>query len=165
MYHERSCFDAVLLYYSAVRVAFLKARARCHRWTEEVRLVKAEQTRVLVTLEKQALRWETRAVCDHEPDQTIREGMIVYAREQAGLRRLLSQTFAKLWSMPITEMGLYTLDDDGREEDEVVPPMIPGEEAEEEAEEEAVDTVIDIADVPDSDSDDLGLESDSEDEL
>ncbi|KAI0078284.1 hypothetical protein K474DRAFT_1706673 [Panus rudis PR-1116 ss-1] len=42
----------------ALCVAFLKARARARRWTEEVLLVQEEQRRVVVSLEKTALAWE-----------------------------------------------------------------------------------------------------------
>lgn len=140
----------------ALRVEFLKARARCHRWTEEIRLVQAEQTRVFISLEKKALEWETRILSADEPDQDIREGMSAYAHEQAYLYRHLSQNFAKLWEMPITDMGLYTLDDDGAEEDIPVP-IMPGEED--------AKAVADIADIPDSESDDSGFGSDSEDDL
>lgn len=111
-----------------------------------------------MTLEKQALQWEARAQPTHEQDPIIREGMTAYAHEQASLRRLLSQTFAKLWNKPITEMGLYAFDDDGREEDEELIAM-PLED------DNAAEPVLDIADIPDSDNDDLGLDTDSDDDL
>ena len=37
---------------SALRVEFLKSRARARRWTEEVLLLREEQWRVCLTLEK-----------------------------------------------------------------------------------------------------------------
>ena len=92
----------------------------------------------------------------HIHDESTREGMASYAHEQATLCRQLSQNFAKLWSMPITEMGLYTLDDDGREDDDLILMLVEDEQAQ---------PVVDIADLPDSDSDDLSLASDSDDDL
>ena len=82
--------------------------------------------------------------------------MGAYAQEQATLRRRLSQHFAKLWSMPITEMGLLTIDDDGREDDDVLIPN-PAEEP--------AEPILNISELPDSDSDDLGLQSDTDSEF
>jgi hypothetical protein len=91
----------------------------------------------------------------HEQDGLIREGLIAYAAEQASLRRRLYQTFAQVWNTPITEMGLQTLDE-GKEEDNE--PMLVLDEGDDDNDHYG-------ANLTESDADDLGLESESDDNL
>ncbi|KAI0703791.1 hypothetical protein BC835DRAFT_1230192, partial [Cytidiella melzeri] len=78
---------------NALRVEFLKARARCHRFTEEICHIREEQRRTFVSLEKDALRWDTRVFAPHQSDASVREGLAAYSAEQANLRRCLVQTY------------------------------------------------------------------------
>ena len=106
----------------AVRVEFLKARARCHRFAEEIKLIKEEQRRILVSLHRASLDWDARALASHEQNIIIREGLTCYAAEQAEIRRAMAQSYLHIWGLPITEAVLYTMDDDQEEDDLVIVP-------------------------------------------
>lgn len=103
-----------------MRVEFLKARARCHRFGEEIRLIKEEQRRTFVSLEHAALKWDALVPAEHENPDT-RDGLAAYAAEQADIRRSLVQTYRKIWGTPITEVAQYTMDDDGEDNEVIVP--------------------------------------------
>ncbi|KAI0070520.1 hypothetical protein K474DRAFT_1556942, partial [Panus rudis PR-1116 ss-1] len=72
----------------ALRVEWLRTRARAHRWTEEVLLLQEEQRRTLVSLERMALMWDEReGKALRLTNPILRVGVAAYAVEQAGLRR------------------------------------------------------------------------------
>lgn len=103
-----------------MQVELLKARARCHRFSKEIRLIKEEQRRTLVSLEKGALDWDARVFANHENDPIVRDGLVSYAAKQADLRRSLVQSFQHLWGIPITEVVQYTMDEGTGEGDAVM---------------------------------------------
>ncbi|KAG2746814.1 hypothetical protein P692DRAFT_20738788, partial [Suillus brevipes Sb2] len=81
-----------------VRLEWCKARARKHRWSEEVELLLEEMRRVLVFLKWQAAWWkghETLRMVDSMPTQ---EGLTAYACRQSALRDSLTASFQSLWS-------------------------------------------------------------------
>ncbi|KAF8833339.1 hypothetical protein BDN67DRAFT_1017670 [Paxillus ammoniavirescens] len=80
----------------AICIEWCKARARAHRWEEEVDLLFEEKRRTL-----QFLRWhggwwlrEAEAVVIGDP---LYEGLRVYAQHQAALRLELAQSFEHIW--------------------------------------------------------------------
>ena len=80
----------------AIRVEWCKARARAHRWEEEVRLLFEEKKRTLRFLEWHANWW-----ADHTSimitDQTLSKGYHVYAERQVELRCRIGMSFADMW--------------------------------------------------------------------
>lgn len=82
---------------TALRVEWVKARARALRWNEEVLLLKEEMRRTRTYIEWKARWWETRVefVVD---DSLLSEGIAAYAFRQAALHRKLSVSFMRLWS-------------------------------------------------------------------
>jgi hypothetical protein len=81
-----------------VRLEWCKARARAHRWSEEVELLLEEMRRVIVFLKWQADWWkerETLRMVDSVPTQ---EGLTAYACRQSALRGSLIASFQNLWS-------------------------------------------------------------------
>ena len=87
----------------ALRVEFLKVRARAMRFGEEVQLLQEEQRRVLVSLERDALEWERRILlAEHKECVILRQGVVAYAARQRDLLRGLQARFRRMW----TGMGL-----------------------------------------------------------
>lgn len=83
----------------ALRVEWTKARARAQRWAEEVRLLREEMRRVLITLDHQAREWDDRVNRrSFTVDIVLHDGLRAYGRRQAELRRGLAQKFAKMWT-------------------------------------------------------------------
>lgn len=113
------------MYGIALRVEFLKARARCERFTEDIRLIREEQRRTLVSLEHYAKAWEERGLTAHEPCNVIHQGLQAYAAKQTDIRRRLSNTFAVLWAKPLTSAHNMPVDD-GKEAAEIHEPMPDG---------------------------------------
>lgn len=103
---------------------FLRTRARCHRFAEEIKLIQEEQRRTFVSLHKASLDWDARVLSAHEPNAIIREGLACYAAEQADIRRGMIQSYQHIWGVPITEAALYTMDQDQEDADLVVLPQL-----------------------------------------
>ena len=83
---------------AALRVEFLRARARARRFSEEVKLLEEEQRRVLASLEANGTRWDARE--KHAEDigcPIIRQGAAAYAARQADLQRSLADMFRMMW--------------------------------------------------------------------
>lgn len=134
--------------FAALRVEFLRNRARCHRFAEEVRLIKEEQRRTLVSLDKAALDWDVRVSSQHQLGHpVIQEGLACYAAKQADIRRSLMESFWAIWDFPIAEIPLYTMDE-GMEDDDEVPAGPEGQDG----------------NIEEDGDDDEALPSDSEDE-
>lgn len=69
------------------------------RWQEEVLLLQEEQRRTIVSLEKYAQVWDSRAK-DFQRDiecPILAQGMQAYAMEQAAGRRSLARKFLSIW--------------------------------------------------------------------
>lgn len=69
------------------------------RWQEEVLLLQEEQRRTIVSLEKYASVWDSRAK-DFQRDvdcPILAQGMQAYAMEQAAGRRSLARKFLGIW--------------------------------------------------------------------
>ena len=81
----------------ALRSEFLRARARCLRYRENVKILLEEQRRTLVSLEKNAIIWETRARDYVHDDHILWQGAAAYASKQAAIQRLLADKFRALW--------------------------------------------------------------------
>ena len=83
----------------ALRIEWLRTRARAYRFHEEVELLKEEQRRVLISLAQTAQWWEEKAEdVQFKPTQALREGASAYAARQAALRRALAASFRATWA-------------------------------------------------------------------
>ncbi|KAK7017916.1 hypothetical protein VNI00_018528, partial [Paramarasmius palmivorus] len=82
--------------HAAIRLEWMKARARSLRWKEEVLLLKEEMRRTKVSLEHEAQEWLSRAAADTERN-AISEGTTAYALRQAAIQRGLSTKFQAIW--------------------------------------------------------------------
>ena len=75
----------------------MNARARMHRWEEELRLIPEEIRRSIEYFEWHAKWWEDRATMRTEVSGELREGLAAYAARQAKFRRGLAVRGAQLW--------------------------------------------------------------------
>lgn len=112
-------YDANMHCFSGVRVEWLKARARAQRWEEEVRLLREEMERVLRTFSFMATWWEGqtgRMDVEMESsygaqtmvvDDTLREGLLAYAAEQADMYRGLRTSFEGKWVRARAQAGVF----------------------------------------------------------
>lgn len=83
---------------TGVRLEWCKARARKHRWSEEVELLLEEMRRVLVFLKWQAAWWKGRKTLRMVDSMPTQEGLTAYACRQSALRDSLTASFQSLWS-------------------------------------------------------------------
>ncbi|KAL1749434.1 hypothetical protein FB107DRAFT_252839, partial [Schizophyllum commune] len=67
----------------ALRVEYLKSRARRDRHREEIRLLEEEMWRTLASFHTDALEWEQRATARAAVDDELSEGLHSYAMDQA----------------------------------------------------------------------------------
>ncbi|KAG0700257.1 hypothetical protein DFH29DRAFT_1070211 [Suillus ampliporus] len=81
----------------SLRVEWCKARARAHRWGEEVLLLREEMRRVLAFFEWQAGWWDKQGARHQFVSHEFMEGALAYAHRQATLRRRMSTHFRSLW--------------------------------------------------------------------
>ncbi|RDX48568.1 hypothetical protein OH76DRAFT_1456274 [Lentinus brumalis] len=81
----------------SVRSEWCKARARAHRWAEEVLLLLEEMRRVLEYHEWAACEWERRADANFEDRPDYQEGARAYALRQASIRRALKTYAQHAW--------------------------------------------------------------------
>ena len=89
----------------AMRVEYLRARARVQRYREQIAILKEEKRRVLVSLEYEAEIWDSRRAAQLigvDSASAESEGRAVYAAKQAAVRRRLASKFAVIWSTPVT---------------------------------------------------------------
>ncbi|KAJ3552075.1 hypothetical protein NM688_g4347 [Phlebia brevispora] len=83
----------------AIRIEFLRARARAQRFVEEVNILVEEQRRVLVSLRANTAMWDRREEAARSIECPItREGAAAYATGQAALQRDLAMKFTEMWS-------------------------------------------------------------------
>ncbi|EIM80065.1 uncharacterized protein STEHIDRAFT_68684, partial [Stereum hirsutum FP-91666 SS1] len=105
--------------YTGVRVEWLKARARAQRWEEEVRLLRVEMERTLVTFSHMSTWWEgrterTEALAGENQDpevsveQELKEGLLAYAGEHADMYLGLREAFEERW-MVVRQAALLFL--------------------------------------------------------
>ncbi|KAK7016424.1 hypothetical protein VNI00_018906 [Paramarasmius palmivorus] len=81
---------------AAIRLEWMKARARSLRWKEEVLLLKEEMRQTKVSLEYEATQWLSR-VTANETRSAEYEGITAYALRQAAVQRGLSAKFEAIW--------------------------------------------------------------------
>ncbi|KAG0703197.1 hypothetical protein DFH29DRAFT_981987 [Suillus ampliporus] len=81
----------------SLRVEWCRARARAHRWQEEVQLLHEEMRRVLAFFEWQAVWWETQGSERTFGSPEAAEGVVAYACHQASLWQSLASHFRSLW--------------------------------------------------------------------
>ncbi|KAJ7814307.1 hypothetical protein B0H13DRAFT_2242773 [Mycena leptocephala] len=86
--------EAVL---TGLRVEWCKAWARTRRWMEEVRLLKEEMGRVLLSLRRKSLWWMDQRTPTGFED-THAEGAAAYATRQATLYEDLAAEFERMWA-------------------------------------------------------------------
>ncbi|KAF7798643.1 hypothetical protein EIP86_009867 [Pleurotus ostreatoroseus] len=86
----------------ALRIEFLRARARSRRWSEQVALLREEQRRTLVSLEQVALEWDRRVQKYSDAEDAYSQGLSAYAAEQAAVQRGLKAKYSALWSCAVT---------------------------------------------------------------
>ncbi|GJF00552.1 CxC2 domain-containing protein [Phanerochaete sordida] len=82
---------------AGVRVEWMKARARCKRWGEELKLLPEEMRRTVVYHSWKAEWWAKRASLRPDASAALREGLAAYAHRQAAIRRGLSAQADALW--------------------------------------------------------------------
>ena len=104
MISRKVCLPAVqlivilILYLAlAIRIEWCKARARAHRWEEEVRLLFKEMQRTLQFLEWHANWWMERRSTITTSNEALSEGCHAYAVRQAELRHQIAGSFAHTW--------------------------------------------------------------------
>ena len=107
----RAYGNILIVHSAAIRVEFLRSRARALRFAEEVQILLEEQRRVLQSLENDAKMWEHRAVLAMQKEcLIIRQGAIAYSMRQAAIRRKLATAFRDAWSAGIVLNGKDTTD-------------------------------------------------------
>lgn len=110
---------------AALRVEWVKARARAAWWSEEVDLLWEEMRRVLVTLCHCVNIWEQHVNKHLHVDHQLVEGITAYAGYQAHLHRALASRFEAMWGGDWVDAGL---DADEVDHDHDLGPPIEDEE-------------------------------------
>ncbi|TDL14222.1 hypothetical protein BD410DRAFT_809909 [Rickenella mellea] len=88
--------------HDAIRVEWAKARARAHRWQEEVQLLLEEMRRVLTFLAHRAEWWRGLVVLCKGVPEHLAEGLSSYAHHQAAINLHIRKWFQSMWSaMPV----------------------------------------------------------------
>ncbi|KAG1767726.1 hypothetical protein EV702DRAFT_1050261 [Suillus placidus] len=82
----------------SLRVEWCKARARAHRWEEEVELLHEEMRRVIAFLDWHARWWDMQGSQCTFNSLHAREGALAYAQCQADLRRTMAVHFKSMWA-------------------------------------------------------------------
>ncbi|KAG1834248.1 hypothetical protein EV424DRAFT_1468755 [Suillus variegatus] len=97
-----------------VRLEWCKARARAHRWSEEVELLLEEMRRVLVFLKWQGAWWKERTALRTLDSAPAQEGLTAYACRQSALRESLIAEFQWLWcDVPALVSGSVIIPESG----------------------------------------------------
>lgn len=84
----------------ALRLEWLKARARAARWEEEVLLLGEEMRRAIMYCETEAFQWLVRAIDSaNRRDLSLeeREGLAAYAFERVARERAMANHWTKKW--------------------------------------------------------------------
>lgn len=81
----------------ALRVEYLKSRARRDRHREEIRLLEEEMRRTIASSLTDAVEWEERASARDAQDDELAEGLCSYAREQADAARVNAERYSNKW--------------------------------------------------------------------
>ncbi|KAG1746445.1 hypothetical protein EDB19DRAFT_1894208 [Suillus lakei] len=81
----------------SLRVEWCRARARAHRWEEEIQLLREEMRRVLAFLQWQAVWWDAQSSWRTFGSPEAAEGGAAYACRQASLRRSMASHFKSIW--------------------------------------------------------------------
>ncbi|KAF7793609.1 hypothetical protein EIP86_004723 [Pleurotus ostreatoroseus] len=87
----------------ALRIEFLRTRARSRRWSEQVVLLEEEQRRTLVSFEGTALEWDQRMHKYSGAEDAYSQGLAAYAAEQAAVQRGLKAKYRALWSYAVPD--------------------------------------------------------------
>ncbi|TRM58946.1 hypothetical protein BD626DRAFT_573203 [Schizophyllum amplum] len=82
----------------ALRIEYLKSRARRDRYREEIRLLEEEMRRTIASLSTDAVEWEQRASARNIQDDELLEGLRSYAREQAAIARYNAERYGTKWA-------------------------------------------------------------------
>ncbi|KAI6040184.1 hypothetical protein EDC04DRAFT_2867759 [Pisolithus marmoratus] len=81
----------------AIQIKWCKARAKAHRWAEEVNLLLEEKWQTLQFLEWDATCWAERAEAITDRDKPLNKGLRAYAEHQANICRRLGVSFMHTW--------------------------------------------------------------------
>ena len=87
-----------------VRVEWMKARARYHRWQEERNVLPEECRRTIEFHSWKAGWWSGLATQRENADIYLQEGLRAYAAEQASLRRELARHADALWKRTVASI-------------------------------------------------------------
>lgn len=90
----------------AVRREYLKARARKHRWNEEVELLKEEMRRVLRYLQWRADWWRARETRWEDLDAEVSDGLRAYAARQAAGCIAIMVHFRMKWDEKVVRTAM-----------------------------------------------------------
>lgn len=82
-----------------IRVEWCKARARFHRWKEEVLILREEMRRTLVSFEYEASAWDARRDVSRDVSHSValENGLRAYAAEHSTMYRQLIAHFETAW--------------------------------------------------------------------
>ena len=94
--HEMLCY-LVLQSIIAMKIKWLKSRARVQRWTEEVNLLPEEMRRVLLSLEFHSAWWSGLQSGWEGVDDCLLNGIRAYALRQADTLNKIHAHFVRLW--------------------------------------------------------------------
>jgi hypothetical protein len=104
----------------ALRIQWLRARARKARWSEEVELLQEEMSRVLMFLDWHARWWmEQENRREEGVDAHLREGLSAYAHRQASIRLKMKDSFVNMWDSVGTWIKAGEISDSQDEDMEV----------------------------------------------
>ncbi|KAH0828896.1 hypothetical protein J3R83DRAFT_2296 [Lanmaoa asiatica] len=81
-----------------MRIEWCKARARVHRWSEEVELLVEEMRQIPEFFKWEAKCWEERSQYFSKVDSSLQEGHCAYALHQASLHRALATACQASWA-------------------------------------------------------------------
>ncbi|KAJ8503496.1 hypothetical protein ONZ45_g10817 [Pleurotus djamor] len=96
----------------ALRVQWMKSRARSRRWSEEVILLKEEMRRTLVSLRHRARSWRSKQIPPSiHPRYHL--GMSAYAHSQARLHDALADAFELMWKRGDNAEDVELANDEG----------------------------------------------------
>ncbi|KAJ7053402.1 hypothetical protein C8F01DRAFT_991754 [Mycena amicta] len=86
--------------HDAVRVRWMKTRARRDRWIEEVRLLREEMKRVLRSLQSVQREWEQRIECGRHVEPELAAGLQAYSKRQVAVHGWIAERIFAEWSKP-----------------------------------------------------------------
>lgn len=92
--------------YVALRVEWVKAKARADRWSKQVRLVDEEMRRVLASTRHRASWWnllrskrQTQPSTNAAVDEELDEGLKAYADRHSAMETALAAAFEQQWGV------------------------------------------------------------------